>query len=129
MEFFQLTHNKDEHEGWLLHLWQIESHQMNQAMSLPGHLLRWSLQVDVVSSGHALESTLEKKKKANKTQSTLHTPSSACIFSLLFSIYFLRCWQGEFVQQSTTALVGDHILYSCCPYVWFRGDTWGEIKC
>ena len=46
------------------------------------------------------------------------TLSSVCIFSILFSILFLRCWQGEFVQQS---LVGDHFLYSCDLDVWFRG--------
>ena len=28
---------------------------------------------------------------------TLYTPISECIFSKLFSIYFLMCWQGEFV--------------------------------
>ena len=28
---------------------------------------------------------------------TLYTPMSECIFSILFSIYFLMCWQGEFV--------------------------------
>ena len=86
MEFFQLTHNKDEHEGWLLHLWQIESHQMNQAMSLPGPLLRWSLQVDVVSSGHALESTLEEKKKQTK-HSQPFTPHHLHVFSPYCSLY------------------------------------------
>ena len=29
---------------------------------------------------------------------TLNTLTSECIFSLLFSIHFLRCWQGEFVS-------------------------------
>ena len=28
---------------------------------------------------------------------TLYTLTSVCIFSILFSIHFLRCWQGEFV--------------------------------
>ena len=28
---------------------------------------------------------------------TLYTLTSVCIFSKLFSIHFLRCWQGEFV--------------------------------
>ena len=28
---------------------------------------------------------------------TLYTPISECISSILFSIYFLMCWQGEFV--------------------------------
>ena len=28
---------------------------------------------------------------------TLYTLASVCIFSVLFSIQFLMCWQGEFV--------------------------------
>ena len=28
---------------------------------------------------------------------TLYTPISECIFSILFSIHFLMCWQGGFV--------------------------------
>ena len=39
-------------------------------------------------------------------------PRSVCIFSTLFSIHFLGCWQGEFVQQSRASLVDDHFLYS-----------------
>ena len=35
--------------------------------------------------------------------------TSVCIFSILFSIYFLRCQQGEFVSQSR-ALVAAHFL-------------------
>ena len=41
---------------------------------------------------------------------TLYTLTSVCIFSILFSIHFLRCWQGEFVQQSRACLVGDNFL-------------------
>ena len=43
---------------------------------------------------------------------TLYILTSVCIFSILFSIHFLRCWQGEFVKQSGASLVGDHFLYS-----------------
>ena len=43
---------------------------------------------------------------------TLDTLTSVCIFSILFSIHFLRCWQGEFVEQSRASLVDDHSLYS-----------------
>ena len=35
---------------------------------------------------------------------TLYTLTSVCIFSILFSIHFLRCWQGEFVWQSRASL-------------------------
>ena len=52
----------------------------------------------------------------------LHTPTSVCIFSTLFSIHFQRCWQGEFVHQSKASLVGDHLLYSCDPTFWSRSD-------
>ena len=60
---------------------------------------------------------------------TLYTLTSVCIFSILFSIHFQRGWQGEFVQQSRAALVGDHLLhshnfhflYSRDLNVWFRG--------
>ena len=31
---------------------------------------------------------------------TLYTPISECKLSVLFSIYFLTCWQGEFIKQS-----------------------------
>ena len=54
---------------------------------------------------------------------TLLTLTSGCIFSILFSIYFLRGWQGEFVQQSRASIVGDHFLHSCDVNVWFRGDV------
>ena len=39
-------------------------------------------------------------------------PTSVCIFSKLFSIHFLRCWQGKFVLRSKAALVGDHFIHS-----------------
>ena len=38
---------------------------------------------------------------------TLYTQTSVCIFSILFSRHFLRCWQGEF---SIASFVGDHFL-------------------
>ena len=53
---------------------------------------------------------------------TIYTLKSGCIFSILFSIHFLKCWREEFVWQSRTSLVGDHFLYSRDPHGWFRGD-------
>lgn len=53
----------------------------------------------------------------------LYSLTLVCIFSQLFSIPFLRCWQGEFVQQSRVSLVADHRLYSCNLDVWFRSDV------
>ena len=54
---------------------------------------------------------------------TLYTLTSLCIFSTLFSIHFLRCWQGEFVSQSRASLVCDHFFYSHDLNVWFQGET------
>ena len=48
-----------------------------------------------------------------------------CLFSLSFSIHFLRCWQTEFGWHST-ALNGDHILYSRDQNTWFRLDIVGR---
>ena len=53
---------------------------------------------------------------------TLYTLTSVCIFSILFSVYFLRCWQGEFVQQLRAYIISDHLIYSCRIYGLFRGD-------
>ena len=57
---------------------------------------------------------------------TLYTLKSVCIFSIQLFIYFLRCWQGEFVYQSKASFIGDHFLYSHYQKVWFRGDTVGR---
>ena len=57
---------------------------------------------------------------------TLYTLTSVCIFSILFSIHFLRGWQGEFVYQSREYLVRDHLLYSHDLTVWCRGYTVGR---
>ena len=50
---------------------------------------------------------------------TLNTLISVCILSILFSKYFLRRWQGEFVCQSREYLVGDNFLYSHNLIVWY----------
>ena len=53
------------------------------------------------------------------TPLTFYNLTSECKLSILCSIHFLRCWQGEFVQQSRASLVGDHFLYSRNLNVWF----------
>ena len=40
----------------------------------------------------------------------LYTLTLVCIFSILFSIHFLRCCQEEFVQHSRGSLVAYHIV-------------------
>ena len=57
----------------------------------------------------------------NVNSLTLNTLTSVCIFSLLFSILFLRCCQGEFVWPWRASFVGKHFLYSRGLTVWFRG--------
>ena len=57
---------------------------------------------------------------------TLYTLTSVYIFSILFSIHFLWCWQGEFVKQSRASLVGDHFFYSHDLNVCFDCDTDGR---
>ena len=53
---------------------------------------------------------------------TLFTLMSVCIFSILFSIHFRRCWQGEFTQQLKVPFIGDHFLYSQGLNAWFSCD-------
>ena len=50
-----------------------------------------------------------------------YTITSVGIFSILFSLHYLGCWQGEVVKPSTF-LSCDHFLYSQDLNVWFRGD-------
>ena len=56
---------------------------------------------------------------------TLYTLTAVCKFSILFSIHFLRYWQGEFVKKSRASLDSrealNHFLYSGDLNVWFRG--------
>ena len=54
---------------------------------------------------HAL--ILHTNLKKFKVLLILYTQTLVCIFSILFSIHFLRCWQGEF---SIASFVGDHFL-------------------
>ena len=57
---------------------------------------------------------------------TIYTLTSVCTFSILFSMHFLRCWQGEFVYRSKASFVGGHFRYSHDLNVWFRGNTVGR---
>ena len=49
-----------------------------------------------------------------------YTLTSVCIFSVLFFKQFVRCWQGEFVEQSRASLVGDQFLDSQDLNVFFN---------
>ena len=59
----------------------------------------------------------------------LYILTSIWTFSILFSIHFLRCWQGEFVYQSRECLVCDHFLnilmtLLCDTGVILLGEIW-----
>ena len=75
-----------------------------------------------------LWSLTTQRKNPLKYRLTLYSLTSECIFSILFSIHLLRCWQGEFVYQSRTFQASDHFLYSRDLTVGFRGDSIGRIK-
>ena len=52
------------------------------------------------------------------------TLRSVCIFSILFSMYFLWCWQGEFLYELSASYVGNNLLYSCALTI----DSGDNIK-
>ena len=54
-------------------------------------------------------------------------PTSMWIFSLLLSLNFHGCWQGEFAWQSRVSSIGDHPLYSIDLNVGFRGKLLGDF--
>ena len=49
-------------------------------------------------------------------------PKSVCKFSILFSIHFLKCWQGEMCLKIKSFISWWSFLDSCDLNVWFRGD-------
>ena len=60
----------------------------------------------------------------------MYTLTSVCIFSKLFSILFIRCWQGEFVHQSkanVSMVIISFVLMTlmCDSQVILKG----EIRC
>ena len=54
---------------------------------------------------------------------TIYNLVLICIFSILFSIHFPRCWQGEFVKQWRASFVGNNFLHSQNLNVWIRADV------
>ena len=81
---------------------------------------KWTLRKNV---------TFGRETKFSWTYLNLFTITSVCIFSILFSMHFFRCWQGEFVWQSKASIpvIGDHFLSFWWPlyltwWVILRGD-------
>ena len=58
----------------------------------------------------------------NVTSFRIFAMTSVDIFSILLSTHFLRCWQGEFVQQSWASWVSFHFPHSRNFHMWSRGD-------
>ena len=54
---------------------------------------------------------------------TVYTITSACIFSQLYSIHFLRFCQGEFDNQ--VSLGGDNFILVTLSF----GGDWAKIRC
>ena len=73
-----------------------------------------------------LQLFFKQRKSAIFSESNHEPRTSVCIFSILFSIHFLRCRQGEFVQQSRASLVADHFYVLLTFISWFRGDIVGR---
>ena len=48
------------------------------------------------------------------------------IFSLLFPIHSLSCWQGEFVKQSTASFAADDFFLFSGPYYMIQGRHFKE---
>ena len=57
---------------------------------------------------------------------TLYTPISVCIFSLQFSINFLRCSHNQGAKQSRASFIGDNFHYSHDLYTWLNCDDIGR---
>ena len=72
------------------------------------------------ASGKWCENRLSSRQIRTKVW-TFYTLTSVCIFSIVFFIHFLRCWQGEFVEQSRATLVGDHFLLFSWPQYVIQG--------
>ena len=64
-----------------------------------------------------------------KSLLTLYTQTLVSIFSIPFSIHFLRCWQGEFVLQSWVSSVGDYFFILLTLMFDSGVMLWGEIRC
>ena len=70
--------------------------------------------------------TLVTNWKHLSIKTTPYTLTSVCIFSLLFSIHFQRCSQGEFVQQQRATLVsGPLFMWTYCVIQgWYCKEEW-----
>ena len=75
------------------------------------------------SVGIINQAFLQMYAKLCRNPLILHTWKSVCIFWIMFSIHFLRCWQREFVEKPRSSVAGDPFLYSHDLNGWFGVDT------
>ena len=65
---------------------------------------------------------------------TFYTLTSACTFSILFTIHFLKCWQGEFIYgHLSTYIIGSKMLtvfqeWSLRKTVSFKRQIMSKVK-
>ena len=90
-------------------------------------LTRYNPRINTFSKSHwILKRNKYVKRTPQKTYNLYTTFTSVCIFSILFSIHSLRCWQGEIVSQSRASLVGDHsfsLMTLMCDSRWECKET------
>ena len=82
-----------------IHIYELTMYFVNKFFKAPDCILIgkicWAWIVSRIYIFPCL--TLVTNWKHLSIKTTPYTLTSVCIFSLLFSIHFQRCWQGEFV--------------------------------
>ena len=91
--------------------------RLSKGVDVKRYIFGWRAVIYPLNVGYNenIENLWSKWKTLNLSLYPLHILHTV-------SVHFLRCWQGEFVEQSRASLVGCHLLYSCGFNVWFRGD-------
>ena len=103
---------------------RVKKHTLNFDFVLSGSWVHCLIQKILLQPSNVIleaKWTLRKNvtfgRETNSLEPTLtfYTIMSVCIFSILFSMHFFRCLQGEFVWQSKASIIGDHFLYFWWP--------------
>ena len=87
-------------------VWQTVRRITNEILGVTGlRVLRWTTEIRSWPCYHTIGANTVRYMSGRNWllcnfqlhYLTLYTLTSVCIFSILLSIHFLRCWQGEFV--------------------------------
>ena len=73
------------------------------------------------------DNDLEQKRESLTRVFPVITLISVCTFSILFFIHFLRCWQGEFVQQSLKFYFWEEQRKNTLIKWSFSGNFWNQL--